>query len=120
MRVTISNGDSPPLDVAGVEVTGEAQELLFFGRDGVKYAMAYGGNSGPMPQYDIAGVLGQPPYRPGGRYVAGARKQNPAFKESRARGSGGRRLMMAGVAAMVVCLVWAIARAARGIETKPE
>jgi hypothetical protein len=119
LRVTIFNGDSPPLDVAGVEVTGEAQDLLFFGRAGAKLTMAYGGSSGPMPQYDIAGVLGAPPYRPGNRYVAGNRKSNPAFREPSRRGTGGGRfLMMAGVVAMVACLVWAIARAARGIETR--
>jgi len=119
VRVTISNGDSPPLEVSGVEVTGEAQELLFFSRDGAKYMIAYGGNSGPMPQYDIAGVLGAPPYRPGSRYVAGNGKANPEFKEPRRHGTGGGRfLMMAGVAAMVACLVWAIASAARGIEKK--
>jgi hypothetical protein len=120
-RVVIANGDSPALDVTGVELKGEAREILFFGSGSGAYRIAYGGESGVLPEYDIARVLGAPPYRPGTRYVAGNRYSNPGFRKGAApRAGGGRWLMMTGVGAMVAFLVWAIARAARRIDLKTE
>jgi len=116
-RVVIENRDSPTLEVKGVEATGEAQELLFFAAQGAGYMLAYGGPLDRLPQYDIAGVLGQPPYSPSQRYGAGPQRDNPGWKPARFDVGAGRPLFIAGLVVMVLVLVWAIARAARQMDT---
>lgn len=118
-RITIQDGDNPPLDIRGLRARGETWEAVFFPPGG-PVQMVYGGPSDVQPDFDIAAVLGSAADQPAEAWTAGPQFPNAAYRPDAAprRGSG-RALMVVAIVAMVAALFVVIARAVRRLEPPP-
>jgi hypothetical protein len=57
VRVKVINGDNPPLKVAKIEVAWVRKNLYFFPQSGRSYALFFGGEEIPFPQYETRDIL---------------------------------------------------------------
>ncbi len=78
-RVTVRNGDNPPLPLEGIDLLGVERRLIFEARSGGDYALYYGNPEAQRPSYDLERVL--PYLETAGLPVAalGGHRDNPAF-----------------------------------------
>ena len=119
-RLTIANLDSPPLDIGGVEARGEVHEALFFCSSARAYRAFHGARDMPAPRYDIGAVLTRAETAETDTYRLGEERPNPAHRPAPAPAfSGGRKLLVAAVALMVITLGALIARSLRKLDTLP-
>lgn len=56
-RLVISNQDSPPIEVSGVDAAGPVYQLVFLGQQQESYRLYYGADAVDKPQYDTGHVL---------------------------------------------------------------
>jgi hypothetical protein len=115
-RLTISNLDSPPLDLTGVKAEGPVLDVFFAVEPRQAYRLFYGGEAVPKPVYDIASELARVPGANAVRYAAGPAYANPAYRPGAARAAlDGRTVMVLAVLVMVGVLSGVIVRAVRQI-----
>lgn len=119
-RVSIANEDNPPLSITGLDATENRYEALFFPKAGQRYRVAYGGDDIPAPRYDIGAVLAACPAETAGRWTLGPEATNAVFNP-RLRGpaTGGKVVLTAAIAAMVLVLAVLIASLARKVGAEP-
>lgn len=55
-RLTIDNGDNPPLDVTEVTANGHVYEVVFLATSGKQYDLTYGNEKIAAPNYDTAAI----------------------------------------------------------------
>lgn len=116
-RITISNQDSPPLDISGIEAEGEICEAVFFPEQSVVLRTMYGAKSVDIPSYDIAQVLAKVESADADVCSVTMQKTNPAYVQIARRYIEGRKLLLVAVLLVVVGLVWVIARASRSVDS---
>lgn len=85
LRVTVSNGDNPPLSEVKVRGFGPVYRVLMLAEPGRTYRLLYGGGNLPAPAYDLEAVL--TPVRQGLQPMVrtlGPAHENPAYQPARA------------------------------------
>jgi hypothetical protein len=85
LRVTVLNGDNPPLSGVRLRGFGPVYRVLLLADPGRAYRLLYGGETVPAPVYDLDAVL--IPVRQGLQPAArtlGAPRKNPAYRPARA------------------------------------
>jgi len=119
-RITIANNDSPPLNITGVEVSGETREILFYCDQANSYSVIYGAEEARTPVYDIGQVLTQTKSETTALYKAGPQKPNPNYGEDTSQGSAisRRTIMTIAVILMIAVLGWLIAKTAKSISVE--
>jgi hypothetical protein len=125
-RIVIDNQNSPPLDMTGVEATGNVYELLFLAVPPEKqYRLAYGSEDATAASYDTAAIdaslaAGYQPMEAGlGVQVEVAAGGQPtAFTLSRLMNDA--RVLGGAVVALVAALGWGLYRAGRRLNDLPQ
>ncbi len=124
-RIVIRNGDSPPLNVAGIETEGNLYQLVFFMSDSGPSRIYYGSETVDRPSYDTSEVLAS--LKSGYRTTQarlGSEVSNPAFANQ--SGTTLQRLLnnslfLLGVICLVVAaLAWTLFHATRRIDGIPD
>ena len=85
LRVTVLNGDNPPLSGVRLRGFGPVYRVLLLAEPGRAYHLLYGGGNVPAPVYDLDAVL--TPVRQGLQPAArslGPPRENPAYRPARA------------------------------------
>lgn len=85
LRVTVLNGDNPPLSGVRLRGFGPVYRVLLLAEPARAYRLLYGGETVPAPVYDLDAVL--TPVRQGLQPAArtlGAPRKNPAYRPARA------------------------------------
>jgi hypothetical protein len=119
-RLTVSNLDSPPLPIDGIELRGEAHELLFFTAPGRRYQVFYGGRDLPHPRYDIGTILASTETESAEAYRLGKQAANAAYQPGRSsRFPESRKLLIGAIIAVVVTLIWLMAKSLKSLDAKP-
>jgi Protein of unknown function (DUF3999) len=57
LRLTIHNGDDPPLPIAGASSGGVARRIIFQAKPGVIYTLYYGNTLARAPSYELVRIL---------------------------------------------------------------
>ncbi len=116
-RITITNNDSPPLAISGLELLGETREVIFYCDQTNRYTVIYGAAQARAPLYDIAQVLPRTKSETTALYKAAPQQPNPHYGESASRGTtlSRRTVMTIAVILMIAVLGWLIAKTARSI-----
>lgn len=120
-RLTISNLDSPPLEVSGIEARGEVQEALFFIAAGRQYKVLYGARNLRPPSYDIATVMAATETESADAFLLEKQTANPFYKPGNARRfPESRALLIAAIVAVVATLVWLMSKSLKTLDAKIE
>jgi hypothetical protein len=85
LRVTIENGDNPPLTDLKLAGAGPMRQVIWLAEPGRAYRLLYGGENFPAPVYDLDAVLA--PVRQGlipAVRVLGPPRENAAYQPARA------------------------------------
>jgi hypothetical protein len=116
-RITIQNNDSPPLDISGVELEGETQEIVFYCDQDKDYRVIYGAEQIKAPIYDIAHVLTQTKSDATATYKAEEQSANPEYGNDKRRSFflSRKTIMIIAVFLMIIVLGWLIAKTAKSI-----
>lgn len=120
-RLTIDNGDSPPLKVDAVTARGPVYELVFLAKPGAAYQLAYGHPTVKAARYDTAALElaiaeGLEPL------TATLGEQEPAPEIAVPQVSllsrliNDTRVLLGLIGALAVILAWALFRAARAVD----
>ena len=123
-RLTVANGDDPPLPLADIMLHGLARRLIFPVAPGADYALYYGNPAARPPAYELARLADYLETEDLPLAAVGAQQANPAF-------AGHRRplterypwLITAAVAAaalVLAALLYGVIRQARGRLRPPE
>lgn len=119
LRLLIEDGDSPPLDVVGVDGEAVDRRVAFVATAGRSYRLEYGSGALPAPRYDADAVLAA---------LGDARREtaklspptrNPTYRvEFRGGGVDYSTWLFLGLLLMAVVLAWAIILAVRGADKR--
>lgn len=114
-RLRISNQDSPPISVTGVNLKGDVKDMLFLPERDRTYRIFYGGTGHSLPSYDVAQVIGDSTRAVG--LAVGVARPNAGYVEGKHKSSrlSGKQVLIAGVVLMVCVLAWVITRAAKTV-----
>ena len=117
-RITITNHDSPPLEISGVRLEGETREIIFYRNGQNTYNLIYGADKSIKPVYDINQVLNRTGETKICNYKAGEQSNNPAYDTKAPRKAllSRRTIMTIAVVLMIAALGWVIAQTVRKIE----
>jgi hypothetical protein len=119
-RLTISNLDSPPLAIAGIEARGDVQEALFFTAAARRYKVLYGAQDLRPPRYDIDAVMAATETESADAYSPQKQEANPSYKPGKTRRfPESRKLLVGAIIAVIATLVWLMARSLKTLEDKP-
>jgi hypothetical protein len=116
MRVTISNRDSPALEISGVKADGEMHEALFFTEEAGKFTVMYGAAGMSAPAYDIAEVLAKVEGADASLFTLAAQKDNSRYDEGRRPQFKARSLLVLAVVLMVIGLGWIILKTVKNLD----
>jgi hypothetical protein len=120
-RLTISNLDSPPLAISGIEARGEIQEALFFIAGGRQYRTFYGARDMRKPRYDIDAVMASTETESADACSLEKEAANPAYKPEKARRfPESRTLLIGAIIAVVATLVWLMSKSLKTLDTRSE
>lgn len=114
LRIVVEDGDSPPLDVLGVDGDRSDVRLAFLGEPGRRYRLAYGSDASDPPSYDTEAVLAA--LGPEARREAvalGPPQANPDYRPSRRPWIGDAAALALALILMAAVLAWAIVQAVR-------
>lgn len=78
--VTIQNGDSPPLNITGIEAERHPVALLFYATEAGTWKLLSGNAGAAAPDYDLAALKQELSKATGARLNSGALVANPNFK----------------------------------------
>jgi len=81
VTLTIENGDSPPLNVSGIEAARQPVSLIFFARETGEWRLMTGNRTIGAPSYDLGALDRQLRQGSAAKAQVGALAENPAFKE---------------------------------------
>lgn len=117
-RITITNNDSPPLEITGVELEGETREIVFYYDKTETYRLIYGSEKAVRAVYDIAQVLKRSNNATKAEFTAGPQLQNADYSSKGKRRVllSRRTVMTFAVVLMIAALGWVIAQTVRKIE----
>jgi hypothetical protein len=124
-RIVVSNGDSPPLDVTGIEAEGNIYQIVFFAPGPDPMRVYYGSQSAEQPNYDTTAALAslESGY-PAAEGRLGVEVANPAFGERPGTALGrllNNKFFLTGAICLVVAvLAWTLFRAGRRIDEIPD
>ncbi len=118
IRLSIANGDDPPLDLASVEGRGPEVELVFLAEEPDHgWVLHFGSESAPAPRYDLGRVLARSPGQVPVRLGLGPQEANPDHRPGLPLAERPARLLFGfAVTAAVLLLVWMVARGATRID----
>jgi hypothetical protein len=118
-RLTVDDGDSPPLEVRGVRAEGNVYRATFLAFPGRTYDLYYGGADARAPAYDQVTVLNplQDAYR-AQPVLLGRRLLNERFAQRPAAADWFRRpwVLVAAAAVAVLVLGWGLYQASRRLD----
>ena len=125
-RLVISNQDSPPIEITGVDAAGPVYQVIFLGQPQESYRLYYGSEAVSQPQYDIADVLtrirsGHPPAQ--AKLEANAASQEPTAEPQPMTLLAllNHPLFLIGaIGVVVIILAWGLVLASRRIEHLPQ
>ncbi|WP_337173067.1 DUF3999 family protein [Paludisphaera sp.] len=121
LRIEIEDGDSPPLEVVGVDGDSVDRRVEFVAAAGRSYRLEYGSDAADAPRHDADAVLAAlGPGAPQEVATLGPVVANPDYRPSprRAVALGGAWMLLA-VVVMTVVLAWAILQAVRRADKAP-
>lgn len=117
-RVAIKNGDSPPLTIRGVELSGPLYELLFLASPGEKYRLDYGSPDAEPGKFDTA-ALEEVLRREGPPNLAGAlaaARENLEAPTARWRPWNDRNVLISAIVALTLLLGMGLWQAGRRMD----
>ena len=122
-RIRIQNGDSPPLAITNVEVSGPQYELSFLANPGQALHLVYGSADASAGQYDVAAVqaalrAGEPPTFGSMSAPIEQPDSGPVITKT-ARPWNDSRLLIGGLIILTVVMGIGLYRAARQIQQSP-
>lgn len=117
-RITITNNDSPPLEINSVALEGETREIVFYSDKAKSYRLLYGAEESGKPVYDIAQVLSHTISETTARYKSDSQIPNPDFNKTAKHKTfiSRRTVITIAVILMIVVLGWVIAQTVKKIE----
>ncbi len=117
-RITITNNDSPPLEISDVELEGETREIIFYSDKAKTYRLIYGAGESKKPVYDIAQVLRHTKGEIITQYKCGSQIPNRDFNGTTKHKTllCRRTVITISVIIMIAVLGWLIAQVAKKIE----
>lgn len=118
IRVTVENGDSPPLKGLGFTVKGIAHEGVFHRARGSRHRLYYGSEAMKLPDYDIARVLDALSSVPTKTFALGIPEENPKFSGEGIVGDGvpGKAVLVTVIVVVALFLIVLVARMAGAVE----
>ena len=123
-RVVIDNGDSPPLTIKGVEVSGPLYELMFLASPDQKFSFQYGSQDAKARHYDTAALqaaISHGSTRILAKLDTPDENQNaPADQSRRWAPWNDTRLLLGGIVALTLLLGWGLYTAGKRIEPPKE
>ncbi|WP_165246402.1 DUF3999 family protein [Paludisphaera soli] len=121
LRIVVDDGDSPPLDVAGVDGDRLDLRATFLAEPGRTYRLAYGSDALDPPRYDVGTVLAAlGPDRPREPATLGPPTPNADYRPSAGRSPiDGAAFLTLAFILMTIVLAWAIVKAAHRADKLP-
>lgn len=117
LRLEISNGDSPPISIKGVDLEGHVYEAVFLAEPDADYRLYYGRTESPAPAYDTTTIsrLLEEGYEPETAQLQ-QRRDNPDYKPSSTTNFfNSKTFFIIVVAGMVVALALALYKAGKTV-----
>jgi hypothetical protein len=122
-RLVIDNRDSPPLQVEGIQASGNVYEILFLASPNASYQLVYGSTTAESPQYDTAAirrVLGEgfQPARAELGPVVPVGGPPGEFQWSNLLNN--KRLLFGAIVLLVIVLAWGLFQAVKRFDNLPD